>query len=541
MKTHKERDLEFIYKHAWLLLIFLFISSGSVIVWYMEKQQRNLVESISIKNAELYLDAISEFRTIYTSEVVNRLKNSNIDIVHDYQQRDDAIPLPATLSLLLAQRIGLRNAGTQVRLYSPYPFPWRKADSGLQGDFGQSAWEFFKKSPQLPYFSFDVIGENRVLRYAVADPMRPDCVACHNNHQDTPKSDWRIGDVRGILEVTLPIGEFEQQAKTNLEGFIWLLLGTSLVGLFTLILLIGRLRFNYQQSQDKLNIEIEQGKQAQIKMKDFNEELQRTLLELTHTQKSLVEKETMAALDSMVAGVAHEINTPVGICVTAASVLDEQTQHIISQVEQGKLTRRKLESFTETLLTSNNIMTHNLQRACELIESFKLIAVDQTSHECRIFNVNSYLKAIVNALRPQTKRHVKKVLIDCTETLEVQNFPGPLSQIITNLITNSVKYGFDGITDGLIAIKVTLEPDFITILYQDDGKGIPAHLHKKIFEPFYTTGRNDGGSGLGLHIIYNIIVQLFKGTIICRDGEGGGVIFEITLPLNESLTVKAGK
>ena len=512
-----------------------------MIVWYMEKQQSTLVESISIKNAELYLGAITEFRTIYTSEVVNRLKKSNITIVHDYHKYDDAIPLPATLSMLLAQRIGLRNVGTKVRLYSPYPFPWRKADSGLQDEFGQSAWEFFKKSPELPYFYFDVIGENRVLRYAVADQMRPDCVACHNSHQDTPKSDWKIGDVRGILEVTLPIGAFEQQAKTSLEGFIWLILAASLVGFFTLMLLIGRLKFNYQQAQDKLNIEIEHSKLAQVKMLAFNEDLQRTLLELTHTQETLVEKETMAALGGMVAGVAHEINTPVGICVTAASVLAEQTEHITSHLEQGKLTRTMLESYTKTLSSSTKIMTHNLQRACELIESFKLIAVDQTSHERRIFNVNSYLNAIVNALRPRTKRNVKQVLIDCTEALDVQSFPGALSQIITNLITNSVKYGFDGITDGVISIEVTVEPDFITILYQDDGKGIPEHLHKKIFEPFYTTGRNFGGSGLGLHIIYNIIVQLFKGTIICRNRKDGGVIFEIILPFNESLKVKANE
>ncbi|WP_019028337.1 ATP-binding protein [Colwellia piezophila] len=541
MKSFKERVFKYTYNHTWLLLILLFISTGTMIVWYMEKQQSVLVESISIKNAELYLGAVSEFRTLYTSEVVNKLKNSNISIVHDYHERADAIPLPATLSMLLAKRIGQRSSGTKVRLYSPFPFPWRKEDRGLQDSFGQSAWDFFQKSPQLAYFSFEVIGGNRVLRYAVADQMRADCVECHNNHKDTPKSDWKTGDVRGILEVTLPIGNFQQQAKTNLGGFIWLILGVSLVGLFTMMLLIGRLKFNYQQSQKKLNIEIEQGKRAQIKVLESNEDLQQTLIKLRQTQESLVEKETMAALGGMVASIAHEINTPIGICVTAASILEEETQAIISHTEKGKLTRSVLESYTKTSLESGKIITHNLQRACELVESFKQVAVDQTSHERRIFNVNTYLKAIVNSLKPQTKRHVKQVLIDCPETLAIDSFPGALSQVITNLVTNSVKYGFDYITDGTISIKVTVEANSITILYQDDGKGITEELHQKIFEPFYTTGRDTGGSGLGLHIIYNIIVQLFKGTIVCRGGKDEGVIFEIILPFNESLKLETNE
>ncbi len=541
MKSYKERIFKYTYNHTRLLLVLLFISSGTMIVWYMEKQQNSLVESISIKNAELYLDAVSEFRTLYTSEVVNKLKNSNVPITHNYHERADAIPLPATLSMLLAQRIGQRSSGTKVRLYSPFPFPWRKEDRGLQDNFSQSAWKFFQKTPESAYFSFDIIGDSRVLRYAVADQMRADCVECHNNHQDTPKTDWKTGDVRGILEVSLPIGDFQQQAKENLKGFIWLIIGVSFSGLLTLLLLIGRLKFNYQQSQDKLNIEIEQGKLVQIKVLEANEDLQHTLIKLRQTQESLVEKETMAALGSMVAGIAHEINTPIGICVTASSVLEEETQDIIAHTKKGKLTRLMLESYTKTSLDSGKIITHNLQRACELVESFKQVAVDQTSHERRIFNINAYLKAIVNSLRPQTKRHVKEVIIDCPEALTIDSFPGALSQVITNLITNSVKYGFDGITDGIISIKVTEEADYLTIHYQDDGKGIAEDLHKKIFEPFYTTGRNSGGSGLGLHIIYNIIGQLFKGTIVCHDGKGDGVIFEIRLPFNESLEIKTSE
>lgn len=539
MKSIKDHIFQYTYQHTWLLLIVLFLSSGSMMVWYMEKQQSSLVEAISIKNAELYLGAITEFRTLYTSEVVNNLKESNISIVHDYRKRAKAIPLPATLSMLLAQRIGLRSAGTTVRLYSPYPFPWRKSDSGLQGDFGKAAWDFFKKSPELAYFSFDVIGKSRVLRYAVADQMRPDCVECHNSHQDTPKSGWKVGDVRGILEVTLPIGEFQQQAQANLEGFIWLIIAASLVGLFTLMLLIGRLKFNYQQSQNKLNIEIEQGKLAQIKMLEFNEDLHKALTKLEHTQESLVEKDTMAALGGMVAGIAHEINTPIGICVTAASVLEEQTQDVIALTGEGKLTRSKLESYTKTALDSGKIMNHNLQRACELIDSFKQVAVDQTSHERRIFNVHTYLAAIVNSLKPQTKRCVKDIDIDCSDTLVIDSFPGAISQVITNLVTNSVKYGFEGTTQGVISIKVTVTEDCLHITYQDNGKGIAEHLHKKIFEPFYTTGRNSGGSGLGLHIIYNIIGQLFKGKIICHPCQGKGITFEITLPFNESLMLNA--
>ncbi len=267
-------------------------------------------------------------------------------------------------------------------------------------------------------------------------------------------------------------------------------------------------------------------------IEDKNSELKKTLDQLTSMQTQLVESEKMAALGGLVAGVAHEINTPVGIGITAASYMDEKSREFDVMFKENKMKRSDLEKFTETMLQSSTIILSNLNRAADLIQSFKQVAVDQSSEDKRNFKLAGYMHEILLSLRPKLKRTSHHIEVDCNDNIELNNYPGAFSQIMTNLIMNSIIHGFDQKEDGTISIKATESEDkkSIHLIYSDNGKGIPKENLKKIFEPFFTTKRGQGGSGLGLHIIYNIVSQKMGGSISVESEVGTGTTFFINIP-----------
>lgn len=262
------------------------------------------------------------------------------------------------------------------------------------------------------------------------------------------------------------------------------------------------------------------------------QELSQTLENLTTTQTKLVESEKMAALGSLVAGVAHEINTPIGIGVTAASLLAEKATNFFETYQSGNMKRSDLEKFLNTATQSSTMILANLNRAAELIQSFKQVAVDQSSESKRSFKVKEYLEEILISLRAKLKTTNHKVEISCDENLTLDSYPGALSQIVTNLVMNSLIHAYDGEDAGRIEISVTVEGKVIIFEYADDGQGISEENLSKIFEPFFTTKRGQGGSGLGLHIVYNLVTQKLNGAIECQSQLGLGTKFIIKLPIH---------
>ena len=198
---------------TFIFLTFSLISIG--MVWHTNNLQENVVITSGLDNAKIYSDAITAFRTIYTSEVITAAKQHGVQVTHDYKNRK-AIPLPATLSILLGNKIGEGSSGVSVSLYSPYPFSWRKKGKGLSDNFGKKAWESFLSDASKPYYKFYLNRENNVLRYAVADEMRASCINCHNSRPDSPKTNWKVGDVRGILEVSIPLNNVIANTKNDL-------------------------------------------------------------------------------------------------------------------------------------------------------------------------------------------------------------------------------------------------------------------------------------------------------------------------------------
>jgi two-component system sensor histidine kinase ChiS len=278
--------------------------------------------------------------------------------------------------------------------------------------------------------------------------------------------------------------------------------------------------------------DITASKEAEAKLREAKQAAETALQQLQAAQQQLVESEKMAALGNLVAGVAHEINTPIGIGVTAASRLDTLTQELNKKYDEGKMKRTDLEKYLKSAIQGSELILKNLTRAAELIQSFKQVAVDQASERQRTFALKEYLNEILTALRPEFKRTRHEVTIECEENIILSSYPGMFSQIFTNLIMNSLIHGFRGKTEeGRITVMVIKQESHLILRYSDNGKGISPSIINKIFEPFFTTNRHGGGSGLGLHIVYNLVTHNLNGTIQCESVEGEGTTFIIQIPL----------
>jgi len=268
-------------------------------------------------------------------------------------------------------------------------------------------------------------------------------------------------------------------------------------------------------------------------LKESNQELLSTLETLHQYQGQLVESEKMASLGDMVAGVAHEVNTPIGLGVTSSSLLYDKLTEIKQAFENKTLKSSQLKKFLNDGDENLNIIMRNLARAADLITSFKKVAVDQSSSEDRRFNFKGLIDEVILTLQPQLKNTRYKIDIDCPENLIITSKPGPINQILVNLIINSIIHGFDNQGQGTITIAVMDLNNQLYINYQDNGKGINSEIKNKIFEPFITTKRGSGGSGLGMHLVYNLITQALNGTISFESEPNNGVVFDINFPIEK--------
>jgi len=291
---------------------------------------------------------------------------------------------------------------------------------------------------------------------------------------------------------------------------------------------IGQLAYSFNAMATQLDALIGNLEQN---VKERTQELSGALEDLKTTQDQLVEAEKMAALGGLVAGVAHEINTPVGVGVTAASVLEDKTTAFLDIYNSGQMKRSDLEKYLDMAGQSSSMILRNLSRAAELIQSFKQVAVDQSTEERRKFAVKPYLEEILLSLRPKLKKTQHSIEIKGKDDITLESYPGVFSQIVTNLVMNSLVHAYEADDEGHLTFELKRDDSRLTFEYADDGKGIPEENLSKIFDPFFTTNRGQGGSGLGLHIIYNLVTQRLGGTIHCQSEVGAGTRFVIDLPV----------
>lgn len=267
-----------------------------------------------------------------------------------------------------------------------------------------------------------------------------------------------------------------------------------------------------------------------VELEESNDELEETISNLKQTQSKLIESEKMASLGGLVAGVAHEINTPVGIGLTGISYLVDITDEIILKYNNNDMTKEEFEEYLEESKDIQRQINTNLIRTAALVRSFKQTSVDQTHEEIREFYLKEYISGVLLSISNITKKTNININVDCDTGVKIKSYPGAFSQIISNLVINSVRHGFKEKEKGKINISIVLESNSIKLIYKDNGKGIPKENINKIFEPFFTTNREHGGTGLGLNIIYNIVTSKLKGTINCHSEENKGIEFVVILP-----------
>ena len=256
-------------------------------------------------------------------------------------------------------------------------------------------------------------------------------------------------------------------------------------------------------------------------------------LRLKETQAHLVAQEKLAALGSLVAGVAHELNTPIGNCLLVASTLQDGTKNILQKLNQQSLRRSELATYFEEAKMSSEIMMRGLSSAANLVASFKQVAVDRTSEQRRIFDLRQVLTDIIATLNIRVNKAGHTINLDAPISVSMDSYPGVLGQVITNLIENAILHAFEKAQHGTMTITISQsDPQRVLIKFADNGIGIHEDNLKRVFDPFFTTKLGQGGSGLGLNISYNIITSIMHGQITVKSTVGVGTTFSLDLPLS---------
>ncbi len=291
-----------------------------------------------------------------------------------------------------------------------------------------------------------------------------------------------------------------------------------------------------QQAQIHLEEIVKERTDAlQLTNKDLqhvNQELGTTINLLEETQEQLIQSEKLASLGTLVAGIAHEINTPVGVAITACSFVSELDREIRDKYKEGKLTRLDLEEYLQRNDEALQMVMRNLERASSLIQSFKQVAVDQTMETPRVIPMRSYLDEVFLTLKPKLMKSNVSVHIKCDPELQVHTYPSAVFQVVTNFVMNALLHAYDHNETGTVNVSVADDSQHWHMVFEDDGNGMSPEIKSRIFDPFFTTKRNSGGTGLGLHIVYNIVTLQLGGEIVCESLVKTGTRFILKVPKN---------
>ncbi len=292
------------------------------------------------------------------------------------------------------------------------------------------------------------------------------------------------------------------------------------------------LEMNKQQreliaQQDQLKSENIRRSQTERTLTQTNRELKNLVQELNKAKERLIDSEKMAILGKLSAEISHEINTPIGVSITSTSYLSDLLSSLQYDINNQKLTKRSLDDFANNADQSLRLLLNNLNRASDLITSYKQVAVDQTSDKTRKINVAQYLKEIIQSLHPKLKKTKHTIKVNCADNIDIYCHAGAISQIFTNLIINSLLHGFDSLESGTININAELRGERLYLNYQDNGIGVPKDKLSQLFDPFYTTKSGDGGTGLGTHIINELVTDTLNGKIVAHSEDGQGLSYDI--------------
>jgi len=259
-------------------------------------------------------------------------------------------------------------------------------------------------------------------------------------------------------------------------------------------------------------------------------ELQQALEHLHQSRQDLAKSQASATLSTLIAGVSHELGTPLGNSKMVASTLAEQTRAMVRDVRAGHLKRSGLDQFLGEVGDGVALLQRNLQRAVELLGDFRQVAADQASEQRRVFDLAEVVAEIVHTLSPSLKRHPHRVVVDIPAGIVMDSLPGPLGQIVINLVNNAYLHAFEGRSDGVLTIDARQDGDQVLLRFADNGVGMTAELLEKLFVPFFSTKIGKGGTGLGMAIVQNLVAKTLGGRITVASAPGQGTRFDVVLP-----------
>ncbi len=488
-----------------LLLVIMFAIAIALLMWHRARLEHRLVETTAVAEAQRYSEALATFRTLYTREVVGTVAKHGITVTHDYGDQKHggkAIPLPATLSMEIGNEMAEKGLGGRTALYSGFPFPHREDQWRERDQFAKDAWEALNDDKDEPVHRFERRGGKRWLRYARADLMRPACVHCHNTHPETPKTDWKVGDVRGVLEVSVPLDSAEAAATDNLEESLTLTIGLGGLGLVCLVIVIARLRRS----------SVELGQRVQERTVDLSEANERLTQQSEELQRSNVALEqSYAELDEFTFVASHDLQEPLRKLVSYSELLEEDLG--------DKLTGEAKEDL--------GFITDAASRMRTLVQDLLTLSRPGRAEIERVrFPLDQSVRLALEALEISVKETRPDISRD--DLPDVWGDASLLSQVYQNLIGNALKFADDH--QPLIRLTAEADSGHWILGVCDNGIGIDPKYSEKIFAPFQRLhGRGEySGSGIGLAICQKI-VKRHNGRIWVESELGKGAHFKFTI------------
>ena len=479
--------------HTIPVLTVLFCAATAIALWQLSRLSLQLVQSTALQGASLQSNSLRELRKLYTSEVADRVAPHGIEVTHDYANKEGAIPLPATFSMELSERISKQSTGMQARLYSDFPFPWRK-DGGPRDDFEREAIRQLRQFPDQPFYRFEDFQGRQSLRYAVADRMEAGCVSCHNTHPDSPKTNWKLGDVRGVLEIIRPLDSIIAQINAGLRETFALMAIIGMLGLSGLAVVVGKLRQSQAAERER-----------EVADREHNAAMQAELARVAR----------LTTMGEMASSIAHEINQPLASVVNNANAARRWLDRDPPNIDEVQAALRRI--------------VNDGERGGDIIGSIRSLVKKGDRSRAQV-DLNELINDAMRLAEAQFRRHGVSIRSELANDLpRVVADRVQLQQVMLNLLLNAAE-AMSSIDDRERLVRVRSEKNNgggALIAVEDAGPGVAPENAKRIFDAFFTTKAE--GMGMGLSICRSI-VESHGGRITVAKAVPQGTVFQITLP-----------